>query len=120
MAWVRTAGGWTEASRTARAEPAVSRSVSTIVGRSVSTTCATPWFVVQAGRMTVDGFDTVERRIREHQGEPFQTRSGLPMTYAVDGDRIKISRVNRRLSSMGDARQIWLMGPDATLTDVDQ
>jgi hypothetical protein len=69
--------------------------------------------------MTVDGFATVERRIREHQREEFRTRSGLPMTYVVDGDRIKVDRAKPWLS-MADAREIWAMGPGARLTDVDQ
>jgi hypothetical protein len=69
--------------------------------------------------MTVDGFTAVERRIREHQGEPFQTRSGLPMTYAVDGERIKVSRARPWLSMAG-ARAIWAMGPEARLSEVDQ
>jgi hypothetical protein len=69
--------------------------------------------------MTVDGFAAVERRIREHQGEQFQTRSGLPMTYLVDGDRIKVSRAKPWLSMAG-AREIWAMGPRVRLGDVDQ
>jgi hypothetical protein len=69
--------------------------------------------------MAVDGFAAVERRIREHQGEPFHTRSGLPMTYVVDGDRIKVSRAKPWLS-LAEAKEIWAMGPAASLTDVDQ
>jgi hypothetical protein len=69
--------------------------------------------------MTTDNFLEVERRIRDHQGEAFSTRTGLAMTYEVDGDRIKVSRAKPWLSLDG-ARQIWAMGPDATLTDVDQ
>jgi hypothetical protein len=69
--------------------------------------------------MTDDGFAAVERRIREHQGEPFVTRSGLPMTYVIDGDRIKVSRAKPWLY-FADARAIWAMGPVASLTDVDQ
>ena len=69
--------------------------------------------------MTVDGFAAVERRIREHQGEQFLTRSGLPMTYLVDGNRIKVSRARPWLSMEG-AREIWAMGTRASLTDVDQ
>ncbi len=42
------------------------------------------------------------------------------MTYVVEGDRIKISRVSRRWSSMEGAREIWALGPSATLTDIDQ
>ena len=66
-----------------------------------------------------DGFAAVERRIRECQGEQFFTRSGKPMTYLVDGDRIKVDRAKPWLS-MDGAREIWAMGPDASLTDVDQ
>ncbi|MFC4069984.1 hypothetical protein [Actinoplanes subglobosus] len=69
--------------------------------------------------MTGDDFSEVERLIRQHQGEAFETRSGLPMTYKVDGSRIKVSRAKPWLLMEG-ARQIWAMGPDATLTDVDQ
>ncbi|GAB3186765.1 hypothetical protein GCM10027259_51740 [Micromonospora palomenae] len=67
----------------------------------------------------VDDFSEVKRRIRDHQGEKFYTRTGLPMTYAVDGDQIKVSRAKPWLS-MDGARRIWAMGPEATLTDVDQ
>jgi hypothetical protein len=63
----------------------------------------------QAERMTDDGFAAVERR----------TRSGLPMRYVVDGDRIKVDRAQPWLS-MAQARVIWEMGPDTRLTDVDQ
>ncbi|GIF02148.1 hypothetical protein [Paractinoplanes rishiriensis] len=69
--------------------------------------------------MASDEFSDVERRIRNHQGEVFHTQSGLPMTYKVDGPRIKVSRAKPWLL-IEDARQIWAMGPDATLTDVDQ
>ena len=41
------------------------------------------------------------------------------MTYEVDGDRIKVSRAKPWLS-MAEARQIWAMGPGASLTDVDR
>ena len=66
-----------------------------------------------------DGFIAVERRIRQHQAELFHTQSGLPMTYVIDGARIKVDRARPWLSMAG-AREIWLMGPDATLTEVDQ
>ena len=39
--------------------------------------------------MADEGFAAVERRIRACQGEQFFTRSGLPMIYAVEGERIK-------------------------------
>jgi hypothetical protein len=73
----------------------------------------------QAERMTDDGFAAVERRIRMHEGEQFFTRRGLPMTYVVDGGHIKVDRAQPWLS-MAQARVIWDMGPDATLTDIDQ
>jgi len=69
--------------------------------------------------MTDDGFAAIEQRIREHAGEQFLTRSGLPMTYVVDGDRIKVDRAQPWLW-MKEAREIWAMGPDASLTDIDQ
>ena len=69
--------------------------------------------------MASDEFSDVERRIRNHQGEMFHTGSGLPMTYEVPGSRIKVSRAKPWLLVEG-ARQIWAMGPDATLTDVHQ
>jgi len=69
--------------------------------------------------MTDEDFAAVERRIREHQGEQFFTRSGLPMTYVVDGDRIKVNRARPWLS-MDGAREIWALGPDGSLTDIDQ
>jgi hypothetical protein len=72
-----------------------------------------------AGRMTDESFAAVKRRIRACQGEQFFTRTGLPMTYVVEGDRIKVSRAKPWLSMEG-AREIWGMGPSATLTDVDQ
>ncbi len=69
--------------------------------------------------MTDEGFAAVERRIRAFQGQQFFTRSGLPMTYAVDGDRIKVDRAQPWLS-MHEAKAIWAVGPDARLTDIDQ
>ena len=69
--------------------------------------------------MADEGFAAVERRIRACQGEQFFTRSGLPMTYVVEGDRIKVNRAQPWLSMVG-AREIWAMGPSATLTDIDQ
>jgi hypothetical protein len=41
------------------------------------------------------------------------------MTYSVDGDRIKVSRAKLWLSMAG-VREIWALGPRATLTDLDQ
>ena len=82
--------------------------------------CGTPQFMCQAQTMAGDDdFAAVERRIREHQGEQFYTQSGLPMTYEFKGNRIKVSRA-QPLLSMDEARRIWEMGPDATLTNVDQ
>jgi hypothetical protein len=72
-----------------------------------------------AGRMIDESFAAIERRIRACQGEQSFTRSGLPMTYAVEGDRIKVSRAKPWLSMEG-AREIWAMGPSATLTEIDQ
>ena len=69
--------------------------------------------------MTDDGFAPVERRIRQRQGQQFFTSSGLPMTYVVDGGRIKVDRAQPRLS-MDGAKRIWAMGPAASLTDIDQ
>ena len=69
--------------------------------------------------MVDENFAAVERRIREHQGEQFFTRSGLPMTYIVEDDRIKVDRARPWLS-MDGARKIWALGSDASLTDIDQ
>jgi hypothetical protein len=69
--------------------------------------------------MADEGFAAVERRIRACQGEQFFTRSGLPMTYVVEGDRIRVDRARPWLSMEG-AKEIWAMGPSATLTDIDQ
>jgi hypothetical protein len=57
--------------------------------------------------MTDEGFAAVERRIRAHQREQFFTRSGLPMTYIVEGDRIKVDRAQPWLSMEG-AKEIWV------------
>jgi hypothetical protein len=51
--------------------------------------------------MVDEDFAAVERRIREHQGEQFFTRSGLPMTHMVEGDRIKVDRARPWLSMDG-------------------
>ena len=74
---------------------------------------------LRLGGMTDEGFAAVERRIRAHQREQFFTRSGLPMTYIVEGNRIKVDRAQPWLSMEG-AKEIWALGPGATLTDVDQ
>ncbi len=68
---------------------AIGRCADLHISRSSGVTCGALRFMRQAGRMTREDFAVVERRIREHQGEQFLTRSGLPMTYEVDGDRIK-------------------------------
>lgn len=70
--------------------------------------------------MTDDDFAAVEQRIREREAEPFLTLSGKPLTYMVDGDRIKFSRVKTRFSTMEGARRIWEMGPQARLAEVDE
>jgi hypothetical protein len=44
--------------------------------------------------MSRASFSVIEQRIRDHQGEQFTTRTGLPMTYSVEGNRIKVSRVS--------------------------
>ncbi|WP_018351896.1 hypothetical protein [Longispora albida] len=69
--------------------------------------------------MEDEDFAAVAQRIREHQGEQFLAQSGLPMTYTVEGDRIKVDRAKPWLS-MDGAREIWAMGSAARLPDVDQ
>jgi hypothetical protein len=69
--------------------------------------------------MSAQGFDVAIKRIRENQGQQFYTRSGLPLTYVVDGNRIKVDRARPWLS-LDDARRIYEMGPDARLTEVDE
>jgi hypothetical protein len=41
------------------------------------------------------------------------------MSYVVDGNRIKVDRAQPWLPMEG-AREIWHLGPDAGLTDIDQ
>ena len=65
---------------------------------------------LRLGGMTDEGFAAVERRIRAHQREQFFTRSGLPMTNIVEGDRIKVDRAQPWLSMEG-AKEIWGAGP---------
>lgn len=35
-----------------------------------------------------DGFDAVWRRIKDHAGERFATKTGLPFTYEIHGDAV--------------------------------
>jgi hypothetical protein len=58
------------------------------------------------------------RPIRERQGELYYSQSGLPKSYVVEGGRIKVSPATAWLSMGGE--EIWLIGADATLTEVDQ
>ena len=47
-------------------------------------------------------FEEIWRRIQRHAGETFHTITGLPFTYAVPGDYIRVTRdgreINRSLS----------------------
>ena len=42
--------------------------------------------------------DAVWARIQRHAGEPFHTKTGLPFTYQVPGNYLRVDRANRSLS----------------------
>jgi putative intracellular protease/amidase len=64
------------------------------------------WGLVSDGHLaqnrSMTGFDDVWARIERHAGQTFTTATGLPFTYRVPGDYIKVIRdgreINRSLS----------------------
>lgn len=57
--------------------------------------------------------DDVWERIRQHAGESFTTVTGLPFTYAVPGNYLRITRsgheINRSLSRTNFAKAVAMM-----------
>jgi len=52
-----------------------------------------------AGREGMKGeFEEVWKRIRALEGEAFETKTGLPFTYKIDGEGLLPSRTKYRLS----------------------
>lgn len=58
-------------------------------------------------------FEQVWDRIRSHAGEVFLTASGLPLTYRVPGDYLRVSRdgteINRSLSKTNFSKAMQQM-----------
>lgn len=65
--------------------------------------------------------ETVWDRIRRRAGEPFETVTGLPFTYRVPGDYMRVNRdgreVNQSLSKTNFAKALALM-PAAQPSDI--
>lgn len=62
--------------------------------------------------MTAD-IDAVWQRIQTHAGEIFQTATGLPFTYRVPGNYLRVTRdgqaINRSLSRTNFSRALEFM-----------
>lgn len=61
-------------------------------------------------------FEEIWLRIQRHAGETFHTITGLPFTYAVPGDYIRVTRdgreINRSLSKTNFRKAAELMPVD--------
>lgn len=61
-------------------------------------------------------FEEVWRRIQQHAGETFHTITGLPFTYAVPGDYLRVTRdgkeINRSLSKTNFRKAAEMMPTD--------
>ena len=68
-------------------------------------------------------FDEVWSRIERHAGQTFETATGLPFTYRVPGDYLKVSRdgreINRSLSRTNFMRAAVAM-PAAKPSDIKE
>ena len=66
-------------------------------------------------------FDDVWTRIEQHAGQMFTTATGLPFTYRVPGDYLKVSRdgreINRSLSRTNFLKASQAM-PATTPSDI--
>lgn len=56
--------------------------------------------------------DTVWARIQRHAGQTFHTKTGLPFTYQVPGNYLRVDRANRSLSRTNFARALETMPTD--------
>ena len=56
--------------------------------------------------------ETVWDRIRAHAGETFHTKTGLPFTYEVPGNYLRVNRANRSLSRTNFAKALSAMPAD--------
>jgi hypothetical protein len=46
----------------------------------------------------VTNFDAIWHRIRQHEGEEFQTKTGLTFTYTVPGAYLQVERAGRHIN----------------------
>ena len=65
----------------------------------------------------VPSIDEVWRRISAHQGEQFETKTGLPLTYSVDGNLLTTDRSEYPLG-IGDFEKVLETVPLDTLTGI--
>ncbi len=56
--------------------------------------------------------EPVWERIRRHAGEPFQTVTGLPFTYKVPGNYLRVDRTVRNLSKTNFAKALKQLSCD--------
>ena len=60
--------------------------------------------------------DAVWDRVKRYSGEEFQTATGLPFTYAVRGNSLRVTRggeeINRSLSRTNFEKAVQLMPAD--------
>jgi len=63
------------------------------------------------------GIDSVWARIAQHAGQEFHTVTGLPFTYEVPGNYLRVNRTIRNLSRSNFAKALPLL-PAATPADL--
>lgn len=56
--------------------------------------------------------EDVWARIRAHAGQEFRTVTGLPFTYEVPGNYLRVNRTDRNLSRTNFAKAIELLPAD--------
>lgn len=56
--------------------------------------------------------EAVWTRIQRHAGQPFHTKTGLPFTYEVPGNYLRVDRANRSLSRTNFRKALDAMPAD--------
>lgn len=64
-------------------------------------------------------FDLIWKRICEHAGDSFETKSGRPFTYEIDGNAVIPSRTDYRLGK-GDFQKAYGLHPVDGPGDLNQ
>ena len=62
--------------------------------------------------MADTSIEMVWSRIKRHAGEDFTTKTGLPFTYEVPGNYLRVNRANRSLSRTNFEKALAAMPAD--------